>query len=274
MAKKATEPTVSIFEPDDEQKALMANIALKIKGKGFVPHAELRDEFGERPFTIFSAIGYRDWRMVREVRRSIGPNEAVLGYEWADRRFSQTEAKKVPPQAQWILDPLLTGKGGARYADYRQMTVVCRWTNHVLASLPVADSDKKRVFERSNGHILIPGYCQRAMLRKVLPLIGKTITLGDNIRASAIRIPVPENGALKLMPVVDEKARQGLGVTEYESLPPGTQFSMELWYPSSEITHEQLVEALALAGRVVRLSPARSAGYGDFELVSVNGESI
>jgi len=192
------------------------------------------------------------------------------------------EAKKIPADMQWVVE--MASKGGSRYKDFERAVIVCRWTNTVLASLPVPDSDKRRVFERVDGDVLIPAYCVRAMLRKVLPLVGKTMSLADNVRAAAVRVPVNGNGkgvgvtqvALppRLMPVVDEKTHQGKGVTEHESLPPGTAFTMELYYPSSEISLEQLIETVALAGRVVRLSPARSSGYGDFEIVSVNGESL
>lgn len=263
--------------PNDETQQALYLMADYIKGNGFVPHKVLREKFGDRIWTTFGALLYRDWRMVREVRRPFeelrtpeGENEQ--GYEWADRRFSKSEAKKIPDELQWILT--LVSPTSGTYGDFRRAVFRCRWTNYVLAALPVADTASERVFERVNGDIVIPAYCSRAMLRKVLPLINKPQVLSDHIRTMAVRVHADENIVKKLMPVVDERTKQGKGLTQHEALPPGTEFTLELWYPATAIQLEELAPALALAGQVVRLSPARSSGYGDFEVIAVNGENI
>lgn len=270
--KQPEQPEASTFQLDAETQRSLLEVALCIKGSGFVPHTDLRERFGDRIFTIFSAIAYRDYRIVREVRRPWKDNQTAIGHEWADRRFSRQEAKRVPAELQWVVE--VCSASAPRYTDFKHIVFGCRWTNRVLAALPVPETDKRRVFERVNGDVLIPAYCSRAMMRKVFPLVGKAEALANHIRFAAVRVPINGSIAPHLVPVVDEWRHQGRGVIEHESLPPGTEFTLEFSYPSSEITEVETVDAVLKAGFLVRFSPARSSGYGDFEVLTVNGQPL
>lgn len=98
--KPGGEPSVTV-RYDSES---IANMALKVKAEGFVPAEDLKGEFGPEKFTRGVAVLYRDFRMFREVRRAWKDGVDVLGYEWADRRFSKSEVKKIPPELGFLVD--------------------------------------------------------------------------------------------------------------------------------------------------------------------------
>lgn len=265
--------TVSMM--NDEMRRACLEIGGQIKANGFVPIYQLRKEHGDKAVTVFAATAYRDYRIVREARRPWSDGESVTGYEWADVRFSRSASKKIPAALGWILE--LCPEQVLRYKDFARAIVQCRWNNWALGALPITGGDdKRRVFERANGHLVIPAYGVRAMLRKTLPMVGKAQSLADHIRCAAVLVPasVITGASDKSMPVVNDKMHQGLGVNMHEAIPPETPFILDLWYPASEITEEELLTVLALAGRFTRLSPARSSGYGDFDVLALNGEPV
>lgn len=286
-ADKKDPVPVIVEQLDKKEREELVGMAARIMAKGFVPHHVLRSEFNDKVHTVFSAIAFRQYRVVREVRRPWEEGETAIGFEIADHRFSKSEVKKMPAELGWVLD--MAKQVANRYTDFQFASVKCRYTNFVLAALPVAETQTERVFERVNGDVLIPAYCVRAAFKKTLPVVGKTQSLGDYIRFSAVRIPVGNGSGpaltklkvsdeavlgKKIMPVVDERAHQGKGLTEHEALPPQTEFTLDFYYPASELPLDQLVPLLQLMGRFTRLSPARSSGYGDFEVIEVNGQPI
>src|SRR5688572_12842773 len=114
-----------IAERDDDDGAVsvkydagtLAAIALKVKAEGFVPASVLRDEFGAEKTTQGIAVLYRDMRMFREVRRPWGEDgQEALGYEWADRRFSSSEQKKIPPALGFVVE--LVAPMAPKYSDF------------------------------------------------------------------------------------------------------------------------------------------------------------
>ena len=244
-------------------------IALKVKGEGFVPVSVLRDEFGPEKTTQGVAILYRDFRLFREVRRAWKEDgEAVLGYEWADRRFSHAETKKVPPQFNFVLE--LTQSMAVKYSDFQPMTISCRFVAPLLGSVPVKDKDDDptNVFERDMaGNALILRYHQRAMMTMALPLIGKEQALARRIAFSIIRIPI--NGQLKTVQhgIVEQGRSGGKGLRRSEYLPDQTEFTIRAMIPTSIIKPDEFIRALKLAGQHIGLSPGRSAGFGDFEVL-------
>src|SRR3990172_9565083 len=172
----------------------IASVALRVKASGFVPEGELRAEFGPEKTTQAIAVLFRDFRMFRQVRRPWKDGEEALGYEWADKRFSMSEAKKVPPALNFVLD--LATKSQARYLDFEPITVQCRWTAPILGSVPQKDKngDPTNVFERDQqGNALILRYHQRAMASMALPMIGKEAAAARRIGWSIIRIPINGN---------------------------------------------------------------------------------
>ena len=257
-------PTHQISEPD---KDLFVSFCTKIVAGGFVPAEDLRKEYGPEAFTKCIAMLFRTHRMLREVRRKWTNDEDCLGYEWADRRFSQAETKKMPPELQAVLE--LFQKKNNKYADYAAMTVRCRYTNKCFGAMPIKEEsgDELNRFDRGLGEeIIIPGYCIRAMIGKALPMLGKEQSIARRIGWSAVRIPNPII-KIESRPIIDEDGRTGLGIKRSEYLPIGTEFVIDAMVPESVLKADEFIRLIRLAGKFVHLSPARSSGFGDFEVI-------
>lgn len=244
----------------------IADMALKVKAEGFVPAEGLKLAFGPERFTRGIAVLYRDFRMFREVRRAWKDGADVLGYEWADRRFSKSEVKKIPPELGFLVD--LTQQMAPKYSDFQPVTARCRYTTAALGGCPVKDTDGSPVnaFERdSRGHIQILRYNLRAMITPALAMIGKEQALARRIAFKTIRIEVNGNLSKVERPVNDHG--QGKGFCRSEKLADGTEFEIEAMIPTSILSVSEYLQALRLAGETVGLSPGRSAGFGDFEVI-------
>lgn len=270
MAKSGT--TGSVLDPvvvvkyDSES---IAAIALKVKAEGFVPQSVLAKEFGPEKTTQGIAVLYRDFRMFREVRRPWTDGKEALGYEWADRRFSKAEVKKIPPSLGFIVE--LTTQMQPKYSDFEPVTVRCRYVAPILGSVPVKDKDgdPTNVFERdSAGNVLILRYHQRAMAMDALPKIGKQAALARHIGWSIIRLPV--NGSVKTVQhgIVERGVSGGKGLRRSEVIPDGQEFTIRAMVPTSELAMDEFLRMIRMAGQFVGLSPGRSAGFGDFEVLA------
>jgi|SRR6185295_969548 len=245
---------------------LLRKFALKICAEGFVPGDVLKEEFDGEGFTVGIAVLYRQFRMLREVRRPWKDDQEVLGYEWADRRFSKSQAKQIPADLGFLLE---LGKNiRPQYRDFVLVTATCRWTNMVLGAVPGKDSGGDlNVFEKdADGAVVIPAYCPRAMAYRALALIGKEPSAADRIAFSTLRI---ENPKITIVSHAITKGKQGLGIRRSEALEVGTQFVLEAHVPTSVLNVSEYTRMLRTAGKFVRLSPARSSGYGDFTVIAV-----
>jgi hypothetical protein len=243
-------------------------MALKVKAEGFVPAEDLKAEFGPEKFTRGVAVLYRDFRMFREVRRAWKDGVDALGYEWADRRFSKSEVKKIPPELGFLVD--LASPMAPKYSDFQSVTVKCRYVTAALGGCPVKDTDGSPInaFERDrDGQIQILRYNLRAMITPALPMIGKEQALARRIGFKTIRIATNGNLSKVERPVNDHG--QGKGFCRSEKLADGTDFTIEALIPTSILSVSEYVQALRLAGEMVGLSPGRSAGFGDFEVIEV-----
>lgn len=268
--KKSTGKTTAGSQPavtvryDSES---IANMALKVKAEGFVPAEGLKKEFGPEKFTRGVAVLYRDFRMFREVRRPWKDGVDVLGYEWADRRFSKSEVKKIPAELGFLVD--LTTSLAPKYGDFQRVVAKCVYTTAALGGCPVKDADGSPLnsFERdSHGRIQILRYNLRAMIGPALQMIGKEQALARRIAFSTIRLTPNGNLSKVERPVNDHG--QGKGFCRSEKLSDGTEFTVEAMIPTSIISVAEYLQALRLAGETVGLSPGRSAGFGDFEVLS------
>lgn len=239
-------------------------MAQKVMAEGFVPAEVLKEQFGASKFTQGIAVLFRQFRVFREVRRPFGSdNKEVLGYEWAHPKFSQPQIKKMPRELGFLVEMVKAIR--PKYADYEVVEVPCRWTNHVIASLPVevGPNDVLHVFERDgDGNVLVPAYCLRAMAKTTLQMIGKESSIAFKIGFTTIRVPNPDI-KVKIHPIIDDRG-QGLGLKKSETLPPGTEFTITAYVPTTALSVSDYVRMLAVAGSAVRLSPARHTGYGDF----------
>lgn len=266
MARKKQTEIDSGFVVKYDAEAI-ANIALKVKASGFVPVSVLQKEFGEDKVTQAVAILFRDFRLFREVRRPWKNGEA-LGYEWADKRFSKAEEKKVPEALGFMLQVATAPL--KKYADFEPVVVKCRWTTPILGSVPVKgkDNDTTNCFERSvQGEALVLRYNQRAMATVALPMIGKEAALARRIGWGTIRIPINGNLTIKEHGIVEVNRAGGKGLRRSESLPDGIEFEIRAMLPTSHIKISEFLQMLRLAGEHVGLSPGRSSGFGDFEVL-------
>ncbi len=247
----------------------IANMALKVKAEGFVPAEDLKTDFGPEKFTRGVAVLYRDFRMFREVRRAWKDGVDVLGYEWADRRFSKSEVKKIPPELGFLVE--LTAQMAPKYSDFQPVTARCIYETAVLGGVPVKDTDGSPInsFQRDrHGNIQILRYNCRAMIMPALAAIGKEQALARRIGFKTVSIKPNGNLSKVERPVNDHG--QGKGFCRSEQLADGTEFVIEALIPTSILSVSEYLQALKIAGETVGLSPGRSAGFGDFSVIEAS----
>lgn len=260
------EPKAVVVKYDAET---IAAVALKVKAEGFVPVSVLREQFGPEKSTQAIAVLFRDFRMFREVRRPWTDGKEALGYEWADRRFSNAEVKKIPPALGFVVQ--LASPSNIRYRDFEPVAVRCRFVSPILGSVPVKDKDgdPTNCFERDrDGNVLILRYHQRAMASMALPMVGKEQATARRIGWSIIRLP--GNGQLKTVQhgIVEQGKAGGKGLRTSETLPDGIEFTINAMVPTSVLSVDEFIQMIRYGGQYVGLSPGRSAGFGDFEVLS------
>lgn len=249
---------------DDKDK--LAQFCATIVDRGFVPRSKLEEEFGAGFASQAIAILFRTHRLLREVNRKGDDGEQILGYEWGDRRFSKSQAKKLEESGlEFVLQ--FEKKTRPRYQDFEVVRTRCRWTSPVLGAMPKTDEKtEKLVFDRDEeDNVYLPAYCLRAMMKTALPLLGKEASIAYRIQFSSVRV---ENPKIDIMtrPVVSQNT--GLGLKHHEAMPAGTEFTVEAMVPTSALSIEEYVRALAIAGKYVRFSPSRSQGFGEFSVLN------
>lgn len=272
MATKKPPKVYDVSLGASADKDLYLSFVTKIVSSGFVSAEELRAEFGGEAFTKCIAILFRTHRVLREVRRKASDSgESVLGYEWADRRFSPAAIKKLPPELQIVVETFR--KSNDKYGDYEHIVIKCRWTNKVLGAMPREEKsgDQIHVFDRANGagsDVLIPRYCLRAMAARTLPAMGKEIAVARRILFKAVRVSgVAIEQEVEERPIVKDDGHTGLGIKRSERIPAGTEFVIDARVPTTALKPDEYVDLLTLCGEYTGLSPARSAGMGDFEVL-------
>jgi len=247
---------------------MLRRMAFKVCQEGFVPADVLQEEFGPEDFTCGVAILFRTYRVFREVRRPWTEGKEVKGYEWADRRFSKSEQTKIPPELGFLVE--LSKKVSVRYGEYELISVRCRYTTPAVGGQPTKDAEGEfNGFERDYlDNLLILAYGLRAMAAKALPMIGKEAAIARRIGFQAVRFASPKT-FFDLRPVIDEQKRQGLGITRHEAIVAGTEFVIRAMVPLSVLSPPEYLRMLKIAGEFVRLSPGRSAGCGEFEVLGM-----
>lgn len=250
--------------------AMLRRMAEKVCAQGFVPSDALQEEFGSEDFTCGIAILYRTYRVFREVRRPWTNDTEVKGYEWADRRFSKAEQTKIPPTLGFLVE--LSKKVSVHYGEYELIAVRCRYTTPPLGGQPMKDPDGDfNGFERDYlGNLLILAYGLRAMSSVALPMIGKEAATARRIGFSAIRFANPKTFfCLRPVPIDAQKREHGKGMNRFEALAGGTEFVIRATVPCSVLPPGDYLRMLKVAGEFVRLSPGRSAGCGEFEVLGL-----
>jgi len=99
-------------------------------------------------------------------------------------------------------------------------------------------------------------------------MIGKEQAAARRIGFRTIKIHANGNLSLVTRPVNDHG--QGKGMCTSEKLADGAEFTIVADVPTSVLSIAEFLEALRLAGQTIGLSPGRSAGFGDFEVLSAD----
>lgn len=265
----------------------IAAMALKVKAEGFVPAEDLKAEFGPEKFTRGIAVLYSDFRMFRKVTRPWKDGQDVVGYEWADRRFSKSEVKKIPPELGFLV--ALVSPAAPKYSDFEVVRVECRWLTDVLGGHPLKDTDGSPInsFERDfAGRVIVQRYNQRAMITEGMPVIGKEQAIARRIGFETISLDVETDLIVtpgveptltpaffkRDLPVNDKG--QGKGFVRHERIRAGATFTIVATVPTSMLSIAEFLRALTWAGKNKGLSPARSAGFGDFEVLRVDDQPV
>ena len=264
--KKQETAISSLFSEEDAN--VLQGIMMKVTAEGFVPKAKFIEQFGDTATTKALAILHKTWRVLVENREAYEGKE-VNGFKMAERRFSQAEIKKLPPALAFL--PELFKQQNNKYGDYKLIAVRCRWTTPVLGGLPskTESGDQVNIFEKNwtGKDIIIQRYGLRAMMRRALELSNRsgyacerfgfeTVTVRDPKITENIRGMIGPRG-------------EGLGLCRSECLAAGTEFIIRAQIPTTYISPNDYIAVLKLAGQMVGLSPGRSAGYGDFEVLGV-----
>jgi hypothetical protein len=270
MAKesKAEVAASALFSKEDEE--VMRGVMFQVMQRGFVPGAVLQQEFGDSLTTKALAILHKTWRVLVESREPWEGQE-VNGFKMAERRFSQAEIKKMPAQLAFL--PELFKQTQNKYSDYKQITVRCRWTNPVLGALPGKTDDEAKdallKFERNwLGHVVIQRYGVRAMFSRALELTNRSGYAADRFGFCTITVQDAKIVNDHVRGMVDDRGN-GLGTIRSECMVAGTEFILRANIPTTYISPNDFLAVLKVAGEFVGLSPGRSAGYGDFEILGV-----
>jgi hypothetical protein len=270
MAKepKAEVAASSLFSREDEET--MRGITFKIMSAGFVPASVLQQEFGDSLTTKALAILHKTWRVLVESREPWEGQE-VNGFKMAERRFSQAEIKKMPAQLAFL--PEWFKQTQNKYSDYKQITVRCRWTTPVLGALPGKTDDEAKdallKFERSYlGHVIIQRYGTRAMFGRALELSNRSRYAAERFGFSTIEVENAKISTDHVRGMVDDRGN-GLGTIRSECMAAGTEFVLRALIPTTYLSPHDFLAVLKIGGEFVGLSPGRSAGYGNFEILGV-----
>ena len=264
----------------DEDARVMQGLMNKVLAEGFVPKAKLVEEFGDTATTKALAHLHKLHRALVESREAWEGSE-VNGFKLAERRFSQPEIKKLPPALAFL--PELFKSRANKYGDFKSITVRCRYITDVLGAIPIKTEPTKFsddgkaldggeavcAFERywNKTDVIIQRFGIRAMFGKALELFGRSRYAADRFGFETIVLHNPKL-SYKVRGVTDDMGK-GLGTIKSECVSAGTEFILRAMVPTTYLSPNDYLAVLRIGGSMVGLSPGRSAGYGNFEVLSV-----
>lgn len=271
--KKGTESNErmasALYTKEDEE--VMRGIMFLVLGGGFIPKSKIIEKFGDTATTKALAILHKSYRVLVESREPYEGQE-VNGLKLAERKFSQPEIKKLPPALAFL--PELFKQNANKYAEYKWISVQCRWTTPVLGALPrMTDTDPPDdilAFERNwtGKDIIIQRYGIRKMFSVALGLNDKSPYAADRFGFETITVIDPKITTDHIRGIVNDRG-EGLGTIRSECLAAGTEFILRAKIPTTYLSPADFVSILKEAGILVGLSPGRSSGYGNFEVEGV-----
>jgi len=170
------------------------------------------------------------------------------------------------------------------YAEYWEIEIDCRLLNPIIGSQPDSpwmrhlvrksgvkapkECDLRFWRDEKSGEIMIPSDVVCGYLRGGVRFgLNKGDVIAKYLAADDIHIDVPEVFQVELPVISDNK---GSGLTTYELVPKGTQFTMRLRIPAKGISDPKsfILWLAAYAPRPCRgISPARGKRFGKFEVV-------
>ena len=205
-----------------------------------------------------------------ETRKPWKDGQEIRGYMRADKMLTRKKLEACPPQIQETLKLVGGVEKSKTYTGYVRIIAECRYVTQALGAFPRKHAEHGDVvaFEKDEaGRFIVPAYCLRAMMARTMPLLGKEQVIAYRIafRTCHIEVPKPQ---FFTAPIIDERGN-GCGINTYEAIPAGQCFVIDAIVPTSHLAEVDYIEALRLAGSFVRLSPARSTAWGEFEVLSV-----
>ena len=98
------------------------------------------------------------------------------------------------------------------------------------------------------------------------PPFGQEAAAARRIGWSIIRIPSP---TIKIVEhgIVEQGRPGGKGLRRSECIADGVEFTIRANVPTSVLAVDEFLRMLRVGGQFVGLSPGRSAGFGDFEVL-------
>lgn len=104
-------------------------------------------------------------------------------------------------------------------------------------------------------------------------MVGRETAIARRIGWKAVRISNPKIKVDRSGITQEGSFHGGLGIRRSERVDAPLEFTIEAMVPTSALLEADYLMMLRKAGEFVGLSPARSAWYGDFEVIEVVDEA-
>jgi hypothetical protein len=172
-------------------------------------------------------------------------------------------------------------KSKIQYAEYESVRIRAITTDDWFGSQPkspLLDSRVKgageadlRFYRGNDGTIVICSDVVAGWLRTNMRQQDLSDAVAGYVACSEIRLPGVKLGPQAAFPVIDQRTKQGKGLTTYETLPAGTVFEVTFSVPTRGFLEvDEFVRHVAAIGLspIRGLSPARGKKCGKFAVVS------
>lgn len=272
--KQEKQVAVNVSPYAEQDKKLFQEFMYFIQANGFVPRAQLIKEFGDKNTTKCLAVLHKTWRVLVESREPYDGQD-MLGLKIAERRFSKAEVNRMPYELSFL--PEMIKQTKSSYGEYKELAIRCRWTAPILGSLPRLSDEKipetLMAFERTPlGDVLIQRHGIRAMFARGLKLCNYSSYAVEHFGFESI---VLHHVKVKNNHIRGQQNERGdaVGTIRSECIDAGVEFVLRILFPATFMSPNDVVRIVRTAGRMVGLSPGRSAGYGDFEIVKIETDA-
>jgi hypothetical protein len=249
-----------------------------LQARGFVSYARGR--------SAGSGDAVRMWKPRRSVWAAAPEVAQLAGADLLAFLVSTDEAQALIAQlndAEASGDGEDKAKSKIQYAEYHSIRIRAITVDDWFGSQPKSPLLDARVkqggytgeadlhFYRSvDGAVEICSDVVSGWLRTNMRQQDLSDAVAGYVACSSIRLPGVKLGPQAAFPVIDQRTKQGKGITTYESLPAGTKFDMTFSIPTRGFCSvEKFVQHIAsIALSPIRgLSPARGKKCGRFAVV-------